>query len=182
MRLNRVSWEKIAICNSSSAFCTWSEMSLQNITTALDTSVRSVIGFVASLWYIASYWIRSILESLSLHKSHCFYMFLFPFNEKHNLHVWWMGVSKLYFLYSCLISKRKTKFMCSLTHTPHLQQPTRIKNIASEPPCREKAFVFHFCSSVFLERTVLLQYIIKYATEWLWYYVWRQLHETLLRK
>ncbi len=55
-----------------------------------------------------------------------------------------------------MISKRKTKFMCSLTHTPHLQQPTQIKHIASEPPCREIAFVFHFCSSVCLERTVLL--------------------------
>lgn len=47
-------------------------------------------------------------------------------------------------------------FMCSLTHTPHLQQPTQIKHIASEPPCREIAFVFPLCSSVFLERTVLL--------------------------
>lgn len=150
MRLNRVSWEKIAICNSSSAFCTWSEMSLQNITTALDTSVRSVIGFVASLWYIASYWIRSILESLSLHKSHCFYMFLFPFNEKHNLHVWWMGVSKLYFLYSCLISKSQTMFMCSLIHTHHTyNNPHKSRILPQSHLAVKKLLFFTFVAQSF---------------------------------
>lgn len=184
MQLNRVPWEEITICNSSSAFCTRSEMSPHNITTALDTSVRSVIGFVASLWYIASYWIQSIFRKPIPAKTLPFlHVFCFPSIRRTTSHVWWMTVSKLYFLYYHLILKRKTKFMCSLTHThtPHLQQPTQIKHIASEPPCREIAFVFPFCSSPFW-RELYCYITIKDATEWLWYYVWRQLHETLLRK
>jgi len=119
MQLNRVPWEEITICNSSSTFCTRSEMSPHNITTALDTSVRSVIGFVASLWYIASYWIRSILESLSLQKPYRFDMFFCYFSMRITTsHVWWMTVSKLYFLYYHLIFKRKT-YTHSHTHTHH---------------------------------------------------------------
>lgn len=156
MQLNRVPWEEITICNSSSTFCTWSEMSPQNITTALDTSVRSVIGFVASLWYIASYWIRSIFRKpIPAKKSHRFYMFFVSFQWEEQPQCLMDDSLQIIFLI-LMISKRKTKFMCSLTHTPHLQQPTQIKHIASEPPCREIAFVFHFCSSVCLERTVLL--------------------------
>lgn len=98
--------------------------------------------------------------------SHWFYMFLwFPFNEKNNLRLWWMTVSKLYiFLNSCLISKRKTVFMCSLTLTTLLNQPTQIKHIASKPPCREIAFVFPPLS---VWEELHWYIIIKDATEWL---------------
>lgn len=88
-------------------------------------------------------------------KSHRFYMFFVSFQWEEQPQCLMDDSLQIIFLI-LMISKRKTKFMCSLTHTPHLQQPTQIKHIASEPPCREIAFVFHFCSSVCLERTVLL--------------------------
>jgi len=59
---------------------------------------------------------KHFIPAKNLTVSSCF---LFPFNEKNNLNVWWMTVSKLYFLYSCLISKRKTKFIYVLSYTHH---------------------------------------------------------------
>ncbi len=67
----------------------------------------------------------------------------------------WQSPNYISYTHVWFLRGRLSLFMCSLTHTTP-QQPTQIKHIVSEPPCCEIAFVFHFCSSVCLERTVLL--------------------------
>ncbi len=120
---------------------------------------------------------KHFIPAKNLTVSSCF---LFPFNEKNNLNVWWMTVSNyISYTHVWFLRGRLSLFMCSLTHTTP-QQPTQIKHIVSEPPCCEIAFVFHFCSSVCLERTVLLnnqEYHLMAVIQCI-----KQLHETLLRK
>lgn len=142
MQLNRVPWEEITICNSSSAFCTWSEMSPQNITTALDTSVRSVIGFVASLWYIASYWIRSILESLSLQNISPFlHVFCFlSMRRTTSMFDGWQ--SPHYISYTHVWFLRGRLSLCALLHTHHTYNNPHKSSILPQSHLAVNSFCF----------------------------------------